>query len=331
MLNTLYIDTTNSCECTLVSSVDDKTARLKLNITSDITLNPQLEIVGGRTVDLYKSEMTVFFTDAEIQGTGTLQFRIVDDHHTGDYFNIKQCSVLDNTLYIKQIDNFNYELSYKSSSGGGTVDAYTKAETNALLAGKSDSGHNHNGTYATPAELNTAKNEVLQLANEYADTVGNGKANINGWTPSRVMCSNSKGELVPNSSVTTNELGYLNGVTSNIQTQINTINDDLKGLHHLTVKSSGVKTFSFKINITSRGAFMMFGELNHWPLLATGLIKVTDQTANCTTNPFDGGTITIDIQCTECDADGYSTVTVTFNRNIYGWIDILSSHPMLAA
>lgn len=278
MLNTLYIDTTNSCECTLVSSVDDKTARLKLNITSDIAVNPQLEIVGGRTVDLYKSEMTVFFTDAEIQGTGTLQFRIVDDHHTGDYFNIKQCSVLDSTLYIKQIDNFNYELSYKSSSGGGTVDAYTKAETNALLAGKSDSGHNHNGTYATPAELDTAKNEVLQLANEYADTVGNGKAELNhnhderyyteseinnllsgksdtshthdgryytetevnnllaakqatitggattiassNLTANRALISNSSGKVAV-SAVTSTELGYLDGVTSAIQTQLN--------------------------------------------------------------------------------------------------------------
>lgn len=152
MLNTLYIDTTNSCECTLVSSVDDKTARLKLNITSDIALNPQLEIVGGRTVDLYKSEMTVFFTDAEIQGTGTLQFRIVDDNHTGDYFNIKQCNTLDSTLYIKQIDNFNYELVRKTASTTGGV---------------------------THAELDEAKNEVLQLANEYADTVGNGKAELN--------------------------------------------------------------------------------------------------------------------------------------------------------
>lgn len=204
-------------------------------------------------------------------------------------------------------------------------------ELSSSLEGKSDTDHTHDGIYTTPAELNTAKNEVLQLANDYTDTVGNGKANINGWTPSRVMCSNSKGELVPNSSVTTNELGYLNGVTSNIQTQINTINDDLKRLHHLTVKSSAVKTFSFKINITSRGAFMMFGEVNAYPLLATGVIKPTDQTTNCTTNPFDGGTLTIDIQCTECDADGYSTVTVTFDRNIYGWIDILSSHPMLEA
>lgn len=105
----------------------------------------------------------------------------------------------------------------------------------------------------------------------------------------------------------------------------------LAGLHHLVIKSSAVKTFTFKINITSRGTFMMFGEVNAYPLLATGFIKVTDQTTNCTTNPFDGGALTIDIQCTECDADGYSTVTVTFNRNIYGHINILSSYPMLAA
>lgn len=88
------------------------------------------------------------------------------------------------TKKIIQIKDYTTAISYSCESGVGTVassgypssgsgsivvDAYTKAETDAMLEKKSDTGHNHNGTYATPAELNTAKDEVLKLANDYTD------------------------------------------------------------------------------------------------------------------------------------------------------------------
>lgn len=132
MKNTLYIDTTNSCECTLISSTDDKTARLQLNIICDVSLNPHLEIVGSRNVVLNTNPCIVELSNSEIRGNGTLQFRIVDDHHTGDYFNIKQCEILDITLYVVKVNNFNYELKRKTVSSG---DYYTKSEVDDLISG----------------------------------------------------------------------------------------------------------------------------------------------------------------------------------------------------
>jgi hypothetical protein len=49
-------------------------------------------------------------------------------------------------------------------------------------------------------------------------------------TASRVLVSNSSGKIAASSSITSTELGYLDGVTSNIQTQINNINTAVSAL-----------------------------------------------------------------------------------------------------
>ena len=133
MKNNLYIDMLNGCECTLVSATDDKTARVILYVTCDSSLNPKIEIVGSRTVSIPTNKYIVELTAAEMQGTGTLQFRFVDDTHTGNYFNITKAATLDETLYLEKIDNFNYSLKCK------TVEKYyTQAEVDALLKTKYD-------------------------------------------------------------------------------------------------------------------------------------------------------------------------------------------------
>ena len=74
---------------------------------------------------------------------------------------------------------------------------YTKTETDALLAGKASSTHVH-GNITNDGKLPTASRVVVTDASGNIDT----------------------------SSVTSTELGYVSGVTSSIQTQLNSKHDD---------------------------------------------------------------------------------------------------------
>ena len=76
-------------------------------------------------------------------------------------------------------------------------DYYTKTETDTLLAGKASSTHVH-GNITNDGKLTTASRVVVTDANGNIDTA----------------------------SVTSTELGYVSGVTSNIQTQLNSKHDD---------------------------------------------------------------------------------------------------------
>ena len=84
--------------------------------------------------------------------------------------------------------------------GQGQIDLsnyYTKTETDTLLAGKASSTHVH-GNITNDGKLTTASRVVVTDASGNIDTA----------------------------SVTSTELGYLSGVTSNIQTQLNSKHDD---------------------------------------------------------------------------------------------------------
>ena len=48
--------------------------------------------------------------------------------------------------------DFEDEPSFFGGGGGGGGDCYTRAETDALLSGKSDTGHDHDGRYYTESE-----------------------------------------------------------------------------------------------------------------------------------------------------------------------------------
>ena len=88
----------------------------------------------------------------------------------------------------------------QQGEGNATVDLsdyYTKTETDTLLAGKASSTHVH-GNITNDGKLPTASRVVVTDASGNIDTA----------------------------SVTTTELGYVSGVTSSIQTQLNSKHDD---------------------------------------------------------------------------------------------------------
>jgi hypothetical protein len=89
-------------------------------------------------------------------------------------------------------------------------DYYTKTETDTLLAGKASSTHVH-GNITNDGKLGTASRAVVTDANGAIDV----------------------------SSVTATELGYVSGVTSSIQTQLNAKQDsaDLVALTNAEIDS----------------------------------------------------------------------------------------------
>lgn len=109
MKNIIQINETNNCEVEMVYSQNDGTDKLILDIRSDPSKNPNLEIGGGvyalSSVDEYDVPQSLFI------GSGTLTFKITDT--TGTYtFYITKTSVANGTVKIRKIDNFNYELDY---------------------------------------------------------------------------------------------------------------------------------------------------------------------------------------------------------------------------
>lgn len=124
-----------------------------------------------------------------------------------------------------------------------TLVSEIKAYTDSAVSTKSDSGHNHDDRYYTESEINTkvdtlnaaisgkapsshthAISEVTNLQTSLdakQATVTGAATTITGsnLTTNRALISNGSGKVAV-SDVTSTELGYLDGVTSAIQTQL---------------------------------------------------------------------------------------------------------------
>jgi hypothetical protein len=103
---------------------------------------------------------------------------------------------------------------------------YTETEITSLLSGKSDTGHSH--VIADVDGLATVLSDKADEVHTHAisDVTGlqaslDDKALAEGYTADRVIVSNGAGAIAVSPTITTTELGYLNGVTDNIQTQLN--------------------------------------------------------------------------------------------------------------
>ena len=115
-----------------------------------------------------------------------------------------------NGTQYELIGDIDTNTTYSLSSFGITA---TAAELNKL-----------DGVTATATELNyvdgVTSNIQTQLNGKAASSHTHDHANITGLTASRALVSTSSGGIDV-SSVTSTELGYLDGVTSSIQTQLN--------------------------------------------------------------------------------------------------------------
>ena len=91
---------------------------------------------------------------------------------------------------------------------------YTESEITNLLSGKSDTSHTHDGRYYTESEVDTKLGTKQATITGGASTIAS-----SNLTANRALVSNGSGKVAV-SAVTSTELGYLDGVTSNIQTQL---------------------------------------------------------------------------------------------------------------
>ena len=108
---------------------------------------------------------------------------------------------------------------------------------------------NIEGLQTTVGTLQTNVNNVQTALTSKQDTVVGGASTIteDNLTANRALVSNSSGK-VSVSSVTSTELGYLDGVTSNIQTQLN------KKLESVPVTSVNGKTGAVSLTASDVGA-----------------------------------------------------------------------------
>lgn len=102
--------------------------------------------------------------------------------------------------------------------------AVTSGAVYTALSGKAASSHTHDDRYYTESEMNTklsGKADTSALSAKQ-DTITGGATTITAddLTADRALISNNDGKVAV-SAVTSTELGYLDGVTSAIQTQIN--------------------------------------------------------------------------------------------------------------
>lgn len=94
---------------------------------------------------------------------------------------------------------------------------YTKTETDALLNGKADKADTYTISQINDMvqDMNTAIDTKQNLITGAASTITN-----SNLTTNRAVISNASGKVAV-SNVTSTELGYLSGVTSSVQTQLN--------------------------------------------------------------------------------------------------------------
>ena len=105
------------------------------------------------------------------------------------------------------------------------------------------------GLQTSVGTLQTNVNNVQTALTSKQDKVVGGASTIteDNLTASRAVVSNSSGKVAA-STVTSTELGYLDGVTSNVQTQLN------KKLEKAPVTSVNNKTGAVQLNATDVGA-----------------------------------------------------------------------------
>ena len=105
------------------------------------------------------------------------------------------------------------------------------------------------GLQTTVGTLQTNVNNVQTALTSKQDTVVGGASTItaDNLTANRALVSNSSGKVAV-STVTSTELGYLDGVTSNVQTQLN------KKLEKAPVISVNSKTGAVQLNASDVGA-----------------------------------------------------------------------------
>ena len=113
--NILHIDAASGL-CDLMSNLNDGTNQVVLDIHADTALHPTLEIAGS-SIDIDQTNFSYAIPSADYVGSGILQFRVVDDEKTGEYFQVSKVANDDGNLILKQTSAYVYVLSLAGTAG----------------------------------------------------------------------------------------------------------------------------------------------------------------------------------------------------------------------
>lgn len=209
------------------SASSNASAILKLTNTTDTYKTAQVEIFKDKIVTLSSQQVTV--------DPATW-------HHIAfERYNSNMYTYIDGV--VKETSAIQYDINYFAEQHNYSPAAYfdeIRLSNIARYQGQS---------FTPPTEPYSASdaptkyqiNNTLQITGAASSIV------TNDLTASKALVSDSSGKVAA-SSVTDTELGYLSGVTSAVQTQINAKADD-SGVVHTTGDESiaGTKTFTTKV------------------------------------------------------------------------------------
>lgn len=128
MKNIIVIDADNGYSCDLVSSVNDGTNSLCLEIKADTSNNPILDI-QEESIPISDSDFIYQIVSELFIGDGEITFRIIDHSQTSEYFHISKVKALDGNLFLKQTADYTFSLSIQPKvSGGGSCECVIDEE-----------------------------------------------------------------------------------------------------------------------------------------------------------------------------------------------------------
>ncbi len=143
MKNILHIDAASGL-CDLMSNLDDGTNQVVLDIHADTALHPTLEIAGS-SIDINQTNFSYEIPSADYVGSGILQFRVVDDEKTGEYFQVSKVASDDGNLILKQTSAYVYVLSLAGTGGSAATTVSVKVGGTTTLPAGSDANVYNSG------------------------------------------------------------------------------------------------------------------------------------------------------------------------------------------
>ena len=196
-------------------------------------------------------------------------------------------------------------VSYSLSDIGAAATSHTHTIANVTdlqttLDGKASSSHTH--TIANVTNLQTTLDGKQATVTGAATTITS-----SDLTANRALIADSSGKVAV-SDVTSTELGYLDGVTSNIQTQLN------KKLESAPVTSVNSKTGAVTISASDISAVPTSRTVNGKALSANISLSASDVSAVPTSRTVNGKALSANISLTASDVGALSSSTTALKN-----------------
>lgn len=235
----------------VVTGTDGKLASSGITATevgylSGVGSNIQTQIDGLSTrIDALKSfNVQVVDTLPTTGEASTIYFVKSSTSTTGNLY--------DEYIYVngawELIGSTAFSLDITQDASGISINGTALQTANASRAGLMTSAHV--GSISTlETEMDTAQSDIATLQSDKQDAITGGATTIvsDNLVVARALVSSNAGKVAV-SDVTATELGYLDGVTSNIQTQLTNIKSDVAELQE---EISTVTNGTISVTVTS--------------------------------------------------------------------------------